>query len=56
MSTTGQFKEFDPDNEKVAEYLGLFFMANSIAADKQVAVLLKAIGRKTCYSAAFSHR
>ena len=48
--TIGQLKEFDPDNEKVTEYLErveLFFTANSINEDKQVAVLLTAIGRKT---------
>ena len=37
MSTTGQLKEFDPDNEKVTEYLEHFFMVNSIANDKPVA-------------------
>ena len=50
MATIGQLKEFDPDNEKVTEYLErveLYLTANNIADDKKVAVLLTAIGRKT---------
>ena len=44
-----QLKEFDPENEKFTEYLErvqLYFTANSIAEDKQVAVLLTSVGRK----------
>ena len=57
MSTIGQLKEFGPENEKVTEYLEwieLIFVANSIAKDKQLTVLLMAIGRKT-YALDSSH-
>ena len=50
MVTIGQLKEFAPDNGKATEYLErveLYFIANGIADDKKVAVLLTAIGRKT---------
>ena len=46
----GRMQEFQPDLESISAYLErvhLFFSANDIRADKQVAVLLSVIGAKT---------
>ena len=46
----GHFSEFQPQREKVSDYLervSLYFKANGVAEDKQVAVLLTAIGGET---------
>ena len=46
----GQLLEFDVENESVTAYLEraeLYFQANDVAEDKQVAVLLSNIGAKT---------
>ena len=45
----GQLGEFNPDSEKISTYLerlNLFIEANSVDADKKVAVLLTVIGAK----------
>ena len=50
MATIGQVGEFKPEEEKISVYLEriqLFFTVNSIAEEKQVAVLLSDIGPKT---------
>jgi len=51
MTTSiGHLAEFQPQKEKVSEYLervSLYFEANSVAEGKQVAVLLTAIGGET---------
>jgi len=48
MTTSiGHLAEFQPQKEKVSKYLehmSLYFEANGVAEDKQVAVLLTAIG------------
>ena len=49
-ATIGQLSEFQPQREKVSDYLervSLYFEANDVAEDKQVAVLLTAIGGET---------
>ena len=46
----GHLSEFQPQREKVSGYLehvSLYFEANDVAKDKQVAVLLTAIGGET---------
>ena len=46
----GKIAEFDPENEKISEYLErihLYFEANDIANAKKVSVLLTVIGSKT---------
>ena len=48
-STFGQLQEFQPESETIAAYLeraSLYFQANSIAEEKQVAVFLSVIGAK----------
>ena len=48
-STFGQLQEFQPESETIAAYLeraSLYFQANSIAEEKQVAVFLSVIGVK----------
>ena len=48
-STFGQLQEFQPESETIATYLecaSLYFQANSIAEEKQVAVFLSVIGVK----------
>jgi len=50
MTSIGQIGEFKPDEERISAYLEriqLFFVANSIADEKKVAVLLSVIGAKT---------
>ena len=50
MATIGRLDEFDPATDAVesyAERAQLFFEANDIAAGKQTAVFLSAIGTKT---------
>ena len=50
MATIGQVGEFKPEEEKISAYLEriqLFFAANSIAEEKQVAILLSVVGPKT---------
>ena len=53
MATTtryGQLQEFDVENESITAYLEraeLYFQANDVADEKQVAVLLSNIGAKT---------
>ena len=50
MTTIGRIGEFKPDEEQISAYLEriqLFFTANSIAEEKQVAVLLSVVGPKT---------
>ena len=50
MATIGQMGEFRPEEERISAYLEriqLFFVANSIADGKQVAVLLSVVGAKT---------
>ena len=45
----GNLQEFQPDSESISAYLertSAYFIANSIGADKQVAVLLSVIGAK----------
>ena len=45
----GQLQEFQPESETIAIYLectSLYFQANSIAEEKQVAVFLSVIGAK----------
>ena len=49
-TTIGTLTEFKPESEKIKAYLErvqLFFDANTIAEDKQVAVLLTVIGSST---------
>ena len=49
MAAIGQIGEFKPDEEQVSTYLErmqFFFVANSIAENKQVAVLLSVVGPK----------
>jgi len=49
-ATLGTLQEFQPDAEPIAAYLervNLYFEANNIKEDKQVVVLLNAIGSKT---------
>jgi len=51
MATIGKLSEFQPEKERISAYLErvqMFFEANDIAAEKQVAVLLTAIGGETC--------
>ena len=50
MATFGTLKEFESENEKISSYLEhvkLYFIANGIEEEKQVAVLLSVIGSKT---------
>jgi len=50
MVTVGHIESFNPDNERISAYLErveLFFTANGVAEDKQVATLLSVIGGKT---------
>ena len=50
MATFGAVSEFNSDIEGWTEYserLTMFFLANDIAADKKVAVLLSCVGAKT---------
>ena len=45
----GQLQEFQPESETIAaylEYASVYFQANSIAEEKQVAVFLSVIGAK----------
>ena len=49
-ATIGHLSEFQPGREKVSDYLDcvvLYFEANGVTEEKQVAVLLKAIGGET---------
>ena len=50
MTSIGQLAVFQPQKEKVSDYLecmSLYFVVNEVAEGKQVAVLLTAIGGKT---------
>ena len=50
MATIGKLSKFQPEKERISAYLErvqMFFEANDIAAEKQVAVLLTAIGVET---------
>ena len=50
MATYGKLSEFQPETESIAAYLErveVFYKANSIAEDKQVAVFLSVVGGKT---------
>ena len=50
MATYGRLREFQSETESIAAYLErveVFFSANDIAADKQVAVFLSVVGGKT---------
>jgi len=50
MTSIGQIGEFKSDEERISAYLEriqLFFVVNSIADEKKVAVLLSVIGAKT---------
>ena len=50
MSTIGQMQEFELEKEKVSTYLErlqMFIVANNIADDKKVPVLLSVVGGKT---------
>jgi len=50
MATIGKLSEFQPEKERISAYLErvqMFFEANYIAAEKQVAVLLTVIGGET---------
>lgn len=49
MATIGHIQEFDPEKTKVSAYLErvqMFLIANNIAADKKVLVLLSVINGK----------
>ena len=49
MATVGHMLEFSPETEIISSYLerlDLYFDANSVAAGKQVSVLLTMIGSK----------
>ena len=50
MATVGHIEAFNPENERISAYLErvqLFFVANGVKEDKQVATLLSVIGGKT---------
>ena len=50
MTTIGRIGEFKPDEEQISAYLEriqLFFTTNSIAENKQAAILLSVVGPKT---------
>ena len=50
MAIIAPIGEFKPEEERISTYLEqvqLFFVAKSIAKEKQVAVLLSAVGAKT---------
>ena len=50
MATVGHIEAFNSDNERITTYLErveLFFVANEVKEDKQVATLLSVIGSKT---------
>ena len=50
MSSYGRIKEFHPEEETIESYLKrieLFFTANEIATEKEVAVFLSVVGSKT---------
>ena len=50
MAAIGQVSEFKPEEVKISAYLEriqLFFTANSIPEEKQVAVLLSVVGPKS---------
>ena len=50
MATYGKLREFQPDTERIEAYLDrveVFYQANDIGEDKQVAVFLSVIGGKT---------
>ena len=47
----GNIREFHPESDSIKSYLEraqLYFVANDVTADKQVAVLLSSIGAPTC--------
>jgi len=49
VTTIGHLQEFDPTTDRISTYLErvkLFFLANGIAGEKQVPVLLSIVGGK----------
>ena len=50
MATVGHIEEFNSDTEQISMYLEqveLYFIANRVVEEKQVATLLSVIGGKT---------
>ena len=50
MATVGRIEEFNSDNERISAYLErveLYFIANGVTEEKQVATLLFVFGGKT---------